>query len=89
MSMLATGLTGVGVVDRPMVDETGIIGNVDYTLEWKLSAANVVPTASFNPDESAPSIDQAVKEQLGIKMVSKKGSAEFFVVDHIEHPSPN
>jgi uncharacterized protein (TIGR03435 family) len=41
----------------------------------------------FNPDESAPSIDQALKEQLGIKMVSKKGPAS--VVDHIEHPSPN
>ena len=72
-----------------MVDETGIIGNVDYTLEWKLSAANVVPTASFNPDESAPSFDQALREQLGIKMLSKKGPMEFFMADHVEHPSTN
>jgi uncharacterized protein (TIGR03435 family) len=89
ISRLATGLTGVGVVDRPMVDETGIKGNVDYSLEWRLAAANVVPGASFNPDESAPTFDEALKEQLGIKMVSKKGPMEFFVADHIEHPSAN
>jgi uncharacterized protein (TIGR03435 family) len=89
MTLLADKIGGSGVIDRPVVDETGIRGNVDYSLEWQLAAANLTPGQAFNPDESAPSIDQAVKEQLGIKMVSKKGSAEFFMVDHIEHPSPN
>jgi uncharacterized protein (TIGR03435 family) len=89
MARIAAIMTGVGVVDRPMVDETGIKGTVDYSLEWRLARENVVPGAPFNPDESAPTFDQALKDQLGIKMVPQKGSIEFFVVDHIEHPSPN
>jgi uncharacterized protein (TIGR03435 family) len=89
MTLLADKIGGSGVIDRPVVDETGIRGNVDYSLEWQLAAANLVPGQAFNPDESAPSIDQALKQQLGIKLVSKKGPAEFFVVDHLEHPSPN
>ncbi|MDP9051906.1 MAG: TIGR03435 family protein [Acidobacteriota bacterium] len=69
VARIAAIMTGVGVVDRPMVDETGIKGTVDYSLEWRLAAA--------------------LKEQLGIKMVSKKGPMEFFVTDHVEHPSAN
>jgi uncharacterized protein (TIGR03435 family) len=89
MARIAATMTGVGVVDRPMIDETGIKGTIDYTLEWRLAAENLAPGQAFNPDESAPAFDQAMKEQLRIKMVSKKGPAEFFVIDHIEHPSAN
>jgi uncharacterized protein (TIGR03435 family) len=45
--------------------------------------------ASFNPDESTPTFNEALKELLGIKMVSKKGPMEFFVAAHVEHPSAN
>jgi uncharacterized protein (TIGR03435 family) len=89
VARIAAIMTGVGVVDRPMVDETGIKGTVDYSLEWRLAAENVVPGAAFNPDESAPTFDEALKEQLGIKMLSKKGPMEFFVADHVEHPTAN
>jgi uncharacterized protein (TIGR03435 family) len=89
MALITSILAGVGVVDRPMVDETGLKGTVDFSLEWIQLAANVVAGAEFHPDESAPSFDQAMKEQLGIRMVSEKGPVEFFVVDHLEHPSPN
>jgi uncharacterized protein (TIGR03435 family) len=89
VARIAAIMTGVGVVDRPMVDETGIKGNVDYSVEWRLAAENVVPGRAFNPDESAPTFDQALNDELGIKMVSTKGPVEFFVVDHIEHPSAN
>jgi bla regulator protein BlaR1 len=89
MSRFAAILTGVGVVDRPMQDETGLHGTVDYSLEWMQVAANVASGADFHPDESAPTFEEAVKEQLGIKMVSHKGPVDFFVVDHLEHPSEN
>jgi bla regulator protein BlaR1 len=88
MTLLADKLGGFGA-DRPVVDETGIRGNVDYSLESQLQDANLVPGQTSNSDDSAPDFDEALKEQLGIKMVSQKGPAEFFVVDHIEHPSPN
>jgi uncharacterized protein (TIGR03435 family) len=89
MSRFAAILTGVGVVDRPMMDQTGLQGTVDYSLEWIQVAANVPFGAEFHPDESAPTFEEALKQQLGIKMVSEKGSVDFFIVDHVEHASEN
>jgi uncharacterized protein (TIGR03435 family) len=89
MSRFAAILTGVGVVDRPMVDQTGLQGTVDYSVEWMQVAANVPFGSEFHPDESAPTFEQALKEQLGLKMMSQKGPVDFFVVDHVEHASEN
>lgn len=89
MSRFAAILTGVGVVDRPMMDQTGLEGTVDYSLEWIQVAANVPFGAAFHPDESAPTFEEALKQQLGIKMVSEKGSVDFFIVDHVERASAN
>jgi uncharacterized protein (TIGR03435 family) len=76
-------------VGRPLVDQTGIKGTVDFTLEWALAARNVVASTDFHPDESAPEFDLALAKQLGIKLQSQKGPVEVFVIDHIEHPSEN
>jgi uncharacterized protein (TIGR03435 family) len=89
MSRFAAIMTGVGVVDRPMVDHTGLQGTVDYSLEWIQVAANVPFGAEFHPDESAPTFEEALKEQLGLKMVPEKGRVDFFIVDHVEHASEN
>jgi uncharacterized protein (TIGR03435 family) len=89
MSRFAAIMTGVGVVDRPMVDQTELPGTVDYSLEWIQVAANVPFGAEFHPDESAPTFEEALKQQLGIKMVPEKGPIDFFIVDHVEHASEN
>lgn len=89
MSRFAAILTGVGVVDRPMVDQTKLQGTVDYSLEWIQVAANVPFGAEFHPDESAPTFEEALKQQLGIKMAPEKGPIDFFIVDHVEHASEN
>ena len=80
---------GVGGVDRPVIDQTGIKEPVDYYLEWQQVAGNVPFGTGFHPDESAPTFDEALKQQLGLKLVPQKGPIDFFVVDHIEHPSEN
>jgi uncharacterized protein (TIGR03435 family) len=89
MARFAVIMGGVGVVDRPMVDETGLKGTVDYSLEWRQVAGNVGFGGNFDPDESAPTFEEALRDQLGIKMVSQKGPVDFFIVDHIESPSAN
>jgi uncharacterized protein (TIGR03435 family) len=89
MARFAAIMTGVGVVDRPMVDQTGLKGTVDFNLEWKRMALQLPRGATLEPDENAPTFQQALKEQLGIKMVSRKGPAELFFIDHIEKPSQN
>jgi uncharacterized protein (TIGR03435 family) len=89
MTRFAAITTGVGEVDRPMVDETGIKGTVDYTLEWGKAYRGNGLTPDIQPDPNAPTFQEALKEQLGIKMVSKKGPQELFFIDHLERPSEN
>ncbi len=69
---------------RPILDETGFTGNFDFDLTWApLTAAD-----SSNPSD-APSLETALEETLGIKLVSTKGPVEVVVIDSIDHPTEN
>jgi uncharacterized protein (TIGR03435 family) len=70
----------MGTLGASLVDPTGLTGRFDFTLEW---------TPDSTPDPSGPSFQQAVREQLGLKLESQKGSVEVIVVDHVEHLSDN
>jgi uncharacterized protein (TIGR03435 family) len=89
MSRFAAVITGVGVVDRPLVDETGIKGNIDYVFEWAKVEANTGFGARFEPDESAPTFEEALRQQLGLRMVPEKGPVTVVRIEHLEHPTPN
>jgi uncharacterized protein (TIGR03435 family) len=83
------------ILERPVVDKTGITGMFDVRLEFALDDASggFLPPNSPAPlipdDFSGPSIFTAVQEQLGLKLDSTKGPIEFLVVDHAERPSAN
>jgi uncharacterized protein (TIGR03435 family) len=62
------------------VDETGLTGAWDFQGAWTIAPA---------PDSTDPSIFTGVREQLGLRLVSKKGSIETLVVDHAERASEN
>ena len=89
MARFTAIMTGVGVVERPMLDKTGIQGTIDYSLEWRKVVDQVARGAPLELDEDAPTFPDALKEQLGIKMLPQKGPSELFLVDHIERPSEN
>ncbi|MGC2208483.1 MAG: TIGR03435 family protein [Candidatus Korobacteraceae bacterium] len=36
-----------------------------------------------------PSIFDALKEQLGLKLAAQRGPVQYLVIDHIERPSEN
>jgi uncharacterized protein (TIGR03435 family) len=65
-----------------VVDKTGITGHYDFVLKWP-------PEDEAEPIDLAPSIITALKEQIGLKMVSTKLPADVIVVDHVERASPN
>jgi uncharacterized protein (TIGR03435 family) len=71
---------------RPVIDKTGIKGLFDFHLEWSGATLSADPTAA--PDTTRPSIF-AVLEQLGLRLESAKGPADFLVIDSIERPSEN
>jgi uncharacterized protein (TIGR03435 family) len=97
MSMLATTLTQLA--GRIVVDQTGLTGNYDLTLQWTPDEAQSqvfrragdwasAGEASI-PDASGPSLFTALKEQLGLRLEATKAPIEMLVVDHAEHPSEN
>lgn len=75
---------------RPIVDATGLTGTFDFLLEFMPESKGPTPPGS-NPsaDPDGPSFQQAVQDQLGLKLQSRKSSMEVLVLDHVEHPSAN
>jgi uncharacterized protein (TIGR03435 family) len=85
LSLLASSLptmTGMAMIPRPVVNETGLSEKFDFTLDW-------VPEFNAPPDASGPNFREALKEQLGLKLEPKQGSVDILVIDRVEHPSAN
>jgi bla regulator protein blaR1 len=82
-----------GGVDKPVVDQTGLKGRFDFLLE--------LPAGMFsfslkppNPDDpppepKGPPFLNAVREQLGLKLVRSRVEIRTLIIDHVEKPSEN
>jgi uncharacterized protein (TIGR03435 family) len=75
---------------RPVIDETGLEGQYDFKLQWDPTDSQAVSggDAASDPVTGLP-IAAALKEQLGLRLVSKKGPVQVYVVEKIERPSEN
>lgn len=88
------GVMQGAVLDRPVVDQTGLPGRYDFTLTWTPDEFQFgglgarVPPRTDNA-AAPPDLFTAIQEQLGLKLVSTKAPAEVLVVDHVEKPSEN
>lgn len=70
---------------KPVTDATSLHGKYEVTLSW---SAEIGPRADTNSD--APTLESAVREQLGLRLEPKKGPVDFIVVDSSEKtPSEN
>jgi uncharacterized protein (TIGR03435 family) len=76
---------GQGVLNRPVEDQTGLTGRFNLRLTW---TPDGLATATENPN-ALPDFFTAIKEQLGLKLVSTKAPVDVLVIDHVERPSPN
>jgi uncharacterized protein (TIGR03435 family) len=73
------------VNNRSVIDKTGLAGTFDVHLRW----ARDPDTPDAPADPGAPSIFDAVQEQLGLKLEPGRGPVEYMIVDHVERPSGN
>lgn len=80
MKGLAAMLTDT--VGRTVIDETGLTEHYKVKLEW-------TPDTSVEIGEGGGSIFTAVKEQLGLQLVAKKGPVPVFVIEKVERPGEN
>jgi uncharacterized protein (TIGR03435 family) len=91
MEMFAVGLTNLyNNVNRPVIDQTGLNGTFDYTLEWVPEPDGpLLPDAKSQPDLGGPTFSEALRKQLGLKLVPEKAPIDVIVLDRVEHPSAN
>lgn len=78
------------VLDRPVVDKTGLTGRYDFDLEWAPDESqfggDVAPAPS---DVAVPPFFTAIQQELGLRLEASRGPVEAIVIDHAEHPSAN
>lgn len=88
------GVMQTAVLDRPVVDQTGLTGRFDFTLKWTPDESQFgglgikVPPPSDKPD-APPNLYQAIQEQMGLKLDPVKAPADVLVIDHVEKASAN
>jgi uncharacterized protein (TIGR03435 family) len=79
-----------GNLGRPVLGQTGLTGTFDFSFEFtpQLSMPPPSPGATAGP-ESGSTFQEALKEQLGLKLLPGTGPVDVIVIDHVEEPSPN
>jgi bla regulator protein BlaR1 len=92
LSLMAAYLPGLPPrnLGRIVVDRTGLRGRFDFTLEWVPTSPNPTPVATAgDPDSLGPTLEEALKEQLGLKLEPSRALLQVLVIDHVELPSEN
>ena len=82
------------VLDRPVVDQTGLTGRYDMTITFTPddSLFKGDPPEFTKPAEGiepAPGFFEAIQQQLGLKLTAKKTQVDVLAIDHVEKPSAN
>lgn len=83
------------VMDKPVVDQTGLPGQYDFTLNWTPDDSQFIPMGwkirppSADDPAAPPNLYVALEEQIGLKMEPVKTMVRVMVIDHIEQPSAN
>ena len=85
------------VLDRPVIDKTGLTDRYDFTLNWRpdefqfpsLSPVQREYWISAAVADGLPDLFTAVQEQLGLKLDATKAPVDVLVIDRVSKPSEN
>jgi len=86
------GFLQARILDRPVVDQTGLTEKYDFTLTWRPDqlppqGPNAPPLPSDL--ESRSDLFTAMQEQLGLKIEPSRAQVEVLVIDRVKTPSEN
>jgi uncharacterized protein (TIGR03435 family) len=79
-----------GQLGKPVTNATGLEGSYAISLYWVVASVGRAPTgavgagATVAQEPDGPMIEQAIQQQLGLKLEARKGPVDFIVVDHLE-----
>ena len=96
MKEFAKGMQSA-VMDKPVVDQTGLKDRYDFTLKWtpddsqfaQFRGPGQAPPKPADDPNAPPSLYTAIQEQIGIKITPGKALDDVIVIDHVEKPSAN
>lgn len=77
------------ILDRPVVDKTGLTGRYDFDLDWapdETQFGGAIPTPQ---DSKSPPLLVAMREQLGLEMKATHGPIDTLVIDKADKPDNN
>lgn len=83
------------ILERPVVDQTGLTDRYDFTLEWRPEAAQLAAMAGPNAPALPPNVEDrpdlltAMRQQLGLKVESGKAPVEVLVIEKVTKPTEN
>ncbi len=78
------------VLERPVVDRTGMAGRYDFKLEWAADGSQfggMLPAAAEPPKH--PDLYAAVRQQLGLRLEAGRAAVDTMAVERAERPSEN
>jgi uncharacterized protein (TIGR03435 family) len=88
-----TGFLQMLVLDRPVVNQTGIAGRYDmhvtFTPDLSMFNGRALKAQVEEGTEPAPDLYDAMEQQLGLKLAQEKTAVDVLVIDHVEKPSAN
>ncbi|HET9266802.1 MAG TPA: TIGR03435 family protein [Vicinamibacterales bacterium] len=88
------GVMQSAVMDRPVVDRTGLTGRWDFVIRWTPDESQFgglgvrVPPPTDDPN-APPGIFTAFTDQLGLKLDPTRAPVDVVVIDKVEKPSEN
>ena len=82
------------VLDKPVVDQTGLTEKYDFTLKWTPDPGQLLdlggpPAPPKDIADAPPDLFTAIQQQLGLKLESTRAPADVLVIDRAEKPSEN
>jgi uncharacterized protein (TIGR03435 family) len=89
MEAIVSTFSGLGSLGRPVIDQTGLTGTYDWFIAFLPELPPGMVMEGRPTDAAGPTFLEAIRSQLGIKLVPQKGPYDFLIVDHIEHPTEN
>jgi uncharacterized protein (TIGR03435 family) len=78
------------LLDRPVVDRTGLSGRYDFDLDWagdETQFGGELPVAPA--DAQAPPFFTAIEQQIGLRLEATRGNVDAFVIDRAGQPTAN
>lgn len=79
-----------GQLGKPVTNATGLEGSYAISLYWVVASVGGAPGGAVGAgapvaqEPEGPMIEQAIQQQLGLKLEARKGPVDFIVVDHLE-----